>query len=368
MMIKNWRTSFDEEVIEKIRSSILNEHISQGKVTEEFEELLARFLNVPYVLATTSGSVALLMSMMALGIKPGDEVIITNRTWIATANAPCILGAKVVLADVLQDKPIIDVSKIREKITDKTKAILLVHLNGRGVDMEEVDKIAKEHDLFVVEDACQAFASKNSEGYLGTQSDVGCFSLGMLKLISTGQGGVVVTRNKEIYEKLKFIRNNGVVNNFNPIYNTVGCNFKFTDIQASIGIVQLSQIQDKIMNLRKIYSKYLRSIDTMESLSYLKMVPVKVTEGEIPIYIEVLCNERDRLISYLNSNNIEARPSLPSLDSAHYVESVGEFPNSKVFSEQGLFLPSGPSQSLENIEKVVEVLSSFKSDSLNVLG
>ncbi len=351
-----WRTSFNEEVIEKIKNSILSGHISQGVVTEQFEKLIAEFLDIPYVVATTSGSVSLLMSMIALNIKPGDEVIIPNRTWIATAHAPYILGAKIILVDVLPDKPILDVSKITEKITPRTKAIIPVHLNGRSVDMIEIKKIAEDFNLYVVEDACQAFSSKNSQGFLGTQSDIGCYSLGILKLISTAQGGLIVTKNKDIYEKLKLIRNNGVVNNINPIYETVGSNFKFTDIQSSIGIAQLSQIQEKITNIKKIYEKYK---ETLESSSHFKLIPVKFLEGELPIYIEILCKERDKLINYLQSNNIESRPFLPSIDSALYLNNTNELPNSKIFSERGIFLPSGPAQTNENIEYVLKILRAF---------
>ena len=198
-----WRTSLGEEEIQKLRQSVSEEHISQGPVTEEFETRFAEALNVPYAVATTSGSVAILLALMALGIGRDDEVIMPDRTWIATAHAALFLGAKPVLVDVRPDVPTIDVAQIKSKITDRTKAIIPVHINGRGGDMEEIQTLAIEYGLLVVEDACQALFSKNSAGFLGTQSDAGCFSLGVGKLISTGQGGVVVTRSRDTYEKLK---------------------------------------------------------------------------------------------------------------------------------------------------------------------
>jgi len=352
-----YRTSIGEAEIQKLRESARNEKISQGSVTEEFESKIARELNVPYAIATTSGSVALLMVLISKGIGPGDEVIVPNRTWIATAHAALLLGAKVVLVDVLPDVPLLDVSQVRNKITSRTKAIIPVHLNGRSTNMEEIQIVAKENDLIVVEDACQALFSKNSAGFLGTQSDAGCFSLGITKLISTGQGGFIVTKSKDTYEKLKLIRNNGTVNNVNPVYNLVGLNFKFTDLMASIGIVQLSLLDKKIEHVKKVYEKYVENIN---ELTFLKSISVKVSDGEVPIYMEVLCKERTALMKYLESVGIQTRPFLPNLDSAPYLKNSENFQNSNIFSEQGIFLPSGPSQSLENVERVIEALKSFK--------
>ena len=142
-MVPWWRTSFGEDAIAEVTRAIREECISQGPVTLEFETKLAEALDVPYVIATTSGSMSLLMALMALGIGPGDEVIIPNRTWIATAHAPKMLGATVVTVDVLSDVPIMDVSQIREKITPRTKAVIPVPLNGRAVNMDEVWMIAR---------------------------------------------------------------------------------------------------------------------------------------------------------------------------------------------------------------------------------
>ncbi|VVB78746.1 UDP-4-amino-4-deoxy-L-arabinose--oxoglutarate aminotransferase [uncultured archaeon] len=352
-----YRTSFGEEEVNELRESVKKECISQGPVTNKLEEKLAEKLNVPYAMVTTSGSVALVMSMMAIGLKPYDEVIVPNRTWIATANAPLITGAKVSLVDVVEDLPLIDASQIEKKINSRTRAILPVHLNGRSNDMEAINKIAKNYDLWVVEDACQALFSKNSNGYLGTQSDIGCFSLGVTKLISTGQGGIIVTKNKELYERLKLIRNNGTENVFVPEYQIPGCNFKFTDLLASIGLVQLTKAEDRINHVTKIYSMYK---DAVDSLDYLKMVHVNLSKGEIPLYVEVLCKKKQDLSEFLKSNGIETRPFLPDLNTTKYIEDKGVYPNSKTFSEQGLFLPCGPTQPIENIERVIDSLKKYQ--------
>lgn len=355
-MISWWRKYFGEEEIAYIAKSIRNEHISLGPVTAELEQKLSDILGIPYVVATTSGSMALLMVLMAAGIGPGDEVIVPNRTWIATAHAPLLLGAKAVLADVQVNSPIMDVTQIEENIGPRTKAIIPVHLNGRSVDMDEVNRIATEHNLLVIEDAAQAFCSANKTGFLGCQSFAGCFSFSVAKLISTGQGGFVVTRDKETYEILKSIRTHGVSDLIDVSYKRLGYNFRITDIQASIGIAQLDRLPGNIVRVKEIYYKYSAAL---HYFSFLKLIPVDVEAGEIPLYIEVLCPEREKLIGYLADYGIETRSAFPDLNLATHLKSSNRFQNSEIFGSQGLYLPCGPDQPLENIDRVITVLRKY---------
>ena len=169
-----WKTNFGESEIKHVVRSMRDKCISQGKVTEEFEKNLSEFLEVQHVIAVNNGSSAILIALMAVGVRPGDEVIIPNRTWIATAHAVHLLGANTVFVDVEEEKPIIDASLIEEKITSKTKAIIPVHMNGRSCDMKAINTIAKKYKLFVIEDAAQAIASRNSEGYFSVSSKNYC--------------------------------------------------------------------------------------------------------------------------------------------------------------------------------------------------
>ena len=352
-----WRTSFGEAEAEMLRNAVFNEHISQGPLTLKLEAEISKALDVPYAIATTSGSVALVMALMALGVGRDDEVIVPNRTWVATAHAAMLLGARVVLVDVLPDRPVMDVSRLREKITARTKAIMPVHLNGRAVNMEQVNSIAKEFGLHVVEDACQAIFSRNSEGFLGTQSEIGCFSLGVTKLISTGQGGVLVTRNENVYEQLKLLRNHGVVDNFTDRWNQIGCNFKFTDLLAAFGLAQMQKVPQRIDHVKMVYERY---VDGLKGLSFVRPIPVALTSGEIPLFMEVLCEQRDSLMGFLAGRDIQVRPSLPSLNSSAYFESPDAFPCSDRFARDALFLPCGPDQPLENVEKVISQLYAYE--------
>lgn len=354
--IRWWRTSFGREEVRGITQAIADEHISQGPLTARFESAFARSLGVPYAVATTSGSAALMMALMALGVGPGDEVILPNRTFVATAHAALLLGAKVVLVDVLPHITALDVSQVERRITRRTKAIMPVHLSGRAVDMAALRKVARKHGVSVVEDACQALFSRGHGGFLGTLSDAGCFSLGVTKLISTGQGGVVVTRSRKIYEQLKLVRNHGVADTFEAVYGVKGFNFKFTDLQASLGLVQLGRGPERVKHVKAVYSTY---ASALAGLPFLKLIPVNVKGGEVPLYVEVMCEEREPLRKFLARRGVQTRPFLPDLDRSPHLRAKGAFPHSRPFSAQGFFLPSGPSQSLSDVERAIEAIRSY---------
>lgn len=353
-MIPWWKTTFGEEEIERVVNSIRNKNISQGKVTEEFEAKLSEYLDVKHVVATSSGSTALLLSLMAIGIKPGDEVIVPNRTWIATAHAPYLLGAKVVLADVEDHRPIIDVSRIEELISPNTKAIMPVHMNGRSVDMVQLNNIARKYNLAVIEDAAQAIGSKNQNGYLGTQSNIGCFSLSVAKTIATGQGGFAVTNNDQLAFKLRAIRTHGVENVKDPDrWVMPGFNFRFNDVSASIGIEQLKRLPERIERLKEIYHIY---SDELVGTP-LSLLPVKIESGEVPLYTEYLIENRKSFIEKLADQGIDSRPFYPNLEFAEYFKNTNRiFPKSKIYGENGIYLPSGPCQDINDIKKVINII------------
>ena len=310
------------------------------------------------MVAVSSGSTALLMALMALGVVPGDEVILPNRTWIATAHAVHLLGAKVVLVDVESERPIIASRKIEKRITTKTKGIIPVHMNGRSADMVKIRDIAKRHSLFVIEDAAQAIASRNNEGYLGAQSDIGCFSLSVAKAIATGQGGFAVTNNAMLAKRMRAIRTHGVENVKDPkSWVMAGFNFRFTDVQASIGIVQLKRLLGRIERLKEIYLQYENGLrDTT-----FKLIPVNIKAGEIPVYSEFLVKNRTEWIKRLEDKGIESRPFYPDIDKASYFsDQKMDFPYSRQYGIEGIYLPCGPSQSYDNIRTVIKTIKSIK--------
>ncbi|MBN1817473.1 MAG: DegT/DnrJ/EryC1/StrS family aminotransferase [Sedimentisphaerales bacterium] len=358
MAIPWWRTTFGEEDIAQLTAAVRGEHISMGPLTEQFECQMGELLHVPYVLAVPSGSAALLLALLALRIKPGDEVIVPNRTFIATAHAALLLGARAVLVDCRSDSPVMDVSQVEKKITSKTRVVMPVHLNGRAVDMASLKDLAKKYDFAIIEDAAQALFSQYQNQSLGTYGQIGCFSMGMTKCISTGQGGLVVTRSRELYEQMKLIRNHGVKDTLKDSYRQMGFNFKFTDLAACLGLRQLKEINERVAHLRGIYRVYEQR---MAELPFLEMIPVWLDQGQLPLWVEVLCPEREKVMDFLRSRGIETRQFLPDLHLSPHLRAKGVYPNSTRYGQQGLFLPCGPGQPMENVKQVLHVLNKYKS-------
>lgn len=351
-----WRTSFGEKEIASVVSAMENECVSQGRITQQFENQLAEFLEVEHVVAVSSGSSALLIALMAIGIKPGDEVIVPDRTWIATAHAVHMLGAKAVIVDVEKERPIIDVAEVEKAITPQTKAIIPVHMNGRSANMKHLQKIATQYKLHLIEDAAQAFSSKNNAGYLGTQSDIGCFSLSVAKIIATGQGGFAVTNNADLAHKLRAIRTHGVENVTDPTsWVMPGFNFRYTDIQAAIGIEQLKKVMQRREHLIDIYLEYEKGLNS----SPFGLIPVDISIGEVPVYAEFLLDDRKSWIDKLAAYDIETRPFYPCLDKAKYLSKNGTCNNAQQYEVKGIYLPGGPTQSIDNVRRVIDVITSF---------
>ena len=355
-----WNTRFGQEEGESVVRAIAQRRISQGQLTAEFEEQLAQFLGVRYVVAASNGSAALLMALLALELGNGDEVIVPNRTWIATAHAVSMTGATPILVDVRDHLPLLDEEKVEKSISRRTKAIIPVHLNGRSANIGQINKIAKKYDLKVVEDAAQALSSKNRDGFLGTQSHIGIFSLSMAKIISTGQGGFSATHNKVLAERLRLIRTHGVGNVQEPGQwgKFPGFNFRITDLQSAIGLVQIKQLPARVDKVKRIYAQY---VDGLKDCQTIDVIPVSVEEGEVPVYTEVLCDDRDKLIRDLKSRGIETRPFFPNLNRAAYFgQEDSQYPNSENFESRGLTLPSGPGQSFEDIDLVIDCIRSLR--------
>ncbi|HLB43586.1 MAG TPA: DegT/DnrJ/EryC1/StrS family aminotransferase [Gammaproteobacteria bacterium] len=351
-----WWIKFDNTEIANVTNAIQNGQISQGKLAEAFESKLADMLNVKYAVSATSGTSALYLALFALGVGAGDEVIVPDRTWVATAHAAYMLGARIVLVDTRQDLPVMDVDKVEEKITDRTKVIIPVHINGRACDMDKLNALASKYNIKIVEDAAQAIFSKSNGEYLGTKSDVGCFSFAMSKLITTGQGGMVVTNDEALRDKLRLVKNHGVIDNFTEAWGQPGMNFKFTDVLAAIGLAQLEKVSARIKHVNIIYEMYREGLKNIECV---RLCPVAVEKGELPVWVEALSSKRDALVHFLRERGVQARPCSPALHTSPYFSATDNFPNATRFVKEGLHLPCGPNQPLENIEKVLAFIKEY---------
>ena len=339
-MIPWWSTEFGEPEIARVSEAIRNKNISQGKVTRQFEESIAETLGVPYVVCTTSGTTALTMALMACGIKRGVDVWLPDRTWIATAHAAIMAGLTVRLADVTHGAPLIDPAGVPQDAI----CCIPVNLNGRLSDFDALNAD------WIIEDSCQAFPNP-------PRGEIACYSLSVAKVISTGQGGFCATRDEGLYKELKSLRTHDVEDAMVPQvleWKRFGYNFRFTDIQAAIGLAQLARLESRLESLQEIHAAY-------------KAGGVPVCDTPLPLYNELLHVEPEKLRAHLLEHGIETRPFYPSLHTAPYLRPPHktayfdyEFPNSAKWAK-GVILPSGPSQKLEDVKRVCAEIREFNS-------
>lgn len=358
MRINWWNIELGEEEQEAIARAIATKHIAQGEITEEFEERLARYLNVPYAVAVPNGTQALSLAYMASGLGVGDEIITSNRTFVATAHAALLLGAKIRVVDV-KDNQTLDEKLLENAITKQTKLIVPVHMNGIASNMDSIAEIAKTHNLQIVEDACQAFGSRDKSGkFLGTFGRFGCFSLGLAKILTTGQGGVVVAHTREDCELLKRIRNQGVFDvRKERDYCLKAYNFKFNDMQAAIGIEQLKKIDVKIANSIALYEAYRKELG-----GRVEFLESDIANGEIPMRCIIMVKNNRALKEYLQTKGIGTSYESPSLNHCVHLGIYGEYPKSERFHNEMLILPSGPNQKMENVTIVCNAISQWLQD------
>lgn len=356
-----WSKQLGEAEIGRVTEAIRNKHLSMGPVTAELERRLADKLGVPYVACTTSGTTALMCALLCLGVGCGDEVIVPNRTFIASGHAPALLGATVRIADVESGRPVIDVEQVRKLITPKTKAIVPVYLNGCAPDMEALMSLADEHGIPVVEDAAQGLLSRHKGKLAGTFGRFAGFSFSLGKLITSGQGGFTVCHTEEDYTKLRKVRSQGVfeVKKYFD-YDTLGGNFKYTDVLASIALTQLEKVDQDVDNQKRLYGQYVEGFKDLQSV---RMLPVDMEAGELPVQAETLCSDRLRMQKILADHGVQAMIQTPDLNLSPQFGCMDHvFRNSPMYSNHTMILPSGPDQPLSNVEKVIEIVRAHDKD------
>jgi len=348
-MIPVYNLSVGEEELNNVVEAIKTNWISSsGKFVSEFESKFAEYCGVKYGVAVTNGTSALHLALLSLGIKPGDEVIIPNFTMMATALAVYYIGAKPVFVDCQEDTGNIDVSKIEKKITERTKAIMPVHIYGHPCDMDELNEIAERHNLVVVEDAAEAHGAEYKGQRCGSLSEIGCFSFYANKLITTGEGGMLVTNSKDIYERARSLKNLCFGKEKRFLHEGIGFNYRMTNVQAGIGLGQLEKIDSilkkKIENA-KLYSRLLKGVPGVgipAERSYVKnshwMYAVRFDER--------FGMSKEGVKKKLFEEGIDTRDFFIGMNEQPVFRKMGlqideEFPVSKKLSREGIYLPSG---------------------------
>ena len=353
-----WQPQVERSDYAFIKKALDRNFVNDGPLTRQFETQIASLLRVRYAVSVTSCTSALFIALKANGVKPGDEVIVPDLTFIATAHAVDLVGAGVVLVDIDPRTLTIDPRAIERAITKKTRAIVPVHVTGRGANMREIMRVAKKHRLVVVEDAAEALMSRHGKKYLGTIGHAGCFSFSPNKTISTGQGGMIVTNDKKIYEQLILLKDQGRPRRGtggDDVHFSVGYNFKFTDLQAGAGLGQLMHLKKRVNRMRHNYDLYTK---LLKNIGDIRVFPTR--KGELPQWIDIETGKRDAFEKYLCSFGIDSRKYwLPIHQQRAYKQPDRNFPDSTRMSRRLLWLPSAFTLSDRDIFVVCHRIKSF---------
>jgi dTDP-4-amino-4,6-dideoxygalactose transaminase len=364
--------NFDEQEEKAVLEVLRSRWISTGPKTAAFESKFAEMLSVNHAVALSNCTVALHLALKIVGVSSGDEVICPSLTFVATVNAIRYVDAQPVFADVTSfESPTIDPFDIRSKITAKTKAIIVMHYGGFACDMDSIMKIANEHNLKVIEDACHGPLSEYKGKKLGTIGDIGCFSFFSNKNISTGEGGMLVTNNDDFASRTRLLRSHGMTTmsyerakGHSTSYDVVelGYNYRMDDIRAAIGIVQLNKLThdlQKRMEVRKLYIELLNEIPDI-------IIPFKNYQWFSSNYIFPIvlgncnCSYRDKIREILSKAGVQTSVHYPA---AHrfsvYEKYYIQLPKTDYYVNNMITLPMYANLSINQIQSISKILKHF---------
>jgi perosamine synthetase len=333
---------------------------SKGKYVSAFEQAFSEYIGSHYAISVCNGTVALHLAMISLGIGPGDEVIVPSLTYIASVNAIVYTGATPVFVDSLPDTWQVDPEDVRRNITNRTKAILAVHLYGHPCDMSSLRDVADQHRLFLIEDCAEAIGSRYEDKHVGTFGDISTFSFYGNKTITTGEGGMIVTNDKTLRERLLHLNRQGLAKYREYWHDIVGYNFRMTNICAAIGLAQLEQVGEILRKKRAIAELYKQLLQATDYKVHSEIGSIYHSYWMVSILVPQ-AEQRDPLRQHLAEAGIETRPlfypvhTMPMYSQRYQLHKVAED-----IGWRGINLPSYPDLTEDQIEYICKILNSFK--------
>ncbi len=333
---------------------------STGKYITKFEENFAEYCGVKYGVATANGTVALHLALIALGIGAGDEVIVPDLTFAATINAVIYTGATPVIVDIEEDSWCIDPDEIEKAITPRTKAIIPVHVYGQPCDMDRICEIAKGHDIYIVEDCAEAHGAEWRSKKVGSFGIISCFSFFGNKVITTGEGGICVTNSKELYEKMRILRDHGMSRERKYYHEVIGYNYRMTNLQAAIGVAQIERVDDILMWRAKLENQYRNAFSNIKGIRLQRNDLSNRKKIAWLVSILVDENKRDEVLIELKNNGIDTRAFfIPLSEMDLYKKYDRGCCRSHQISKMGLNLPTTFEVDLDGIEKIISLIASI---------
>lgn len=356
------------EEYEAIKDCFDKNWITEGPKAEEFKDELCEYINVKYGVFAPNGTLALYLGLRALGIGKGDEVIVPDCTFIASANAVEMVGATPIFVDVSQLNFQIEVSDCERVVSEKTKSIMPVHLYGMAANMEGLMAFSKQNNMLVIEDAAQALGIRYRDKFCGTFGEVGTFSFFADKTITTGEGGFVVTNDEDIHRRLLYLRNQGRIERGTFIHPEVGYNFRMTDIQMAIGLVQFHKFNTIADKKRAVYQLYREKLGCVDEITFTTIEP---GSEFIPFRVTILCDDAHKLMEYMSFKDIQPRTFFYPLHKQpcfQYLKNDQDwrercddkyFPNAIYGYEHGICLPSFAALKEEQVAYVCDTIKEF---------
>lgn len=320
--------------------------ITEFKRTEEFENMIAEYTGAKHCIVVNNGTISLTLAAMAVGVESGDEVIVPNYTMIATPNSVKMFGANPIFVDVEPETLCFDIEKVKNAITPKTKAIMLVSANGRypKSGIKAFENLCKEKNIILIEDSAQSLGSFYPDGrHMGSVGKVGSFSFSAPKVISTGQGGAIITNDDKIAKKLRKLKDFGRTGGGNDVHDEIGYNFKFTELQACIGIEQMKKLNWRVKRKKEILKLYQELLKNVNEVKFF----AQDTSCTTPWFIDIIVEKREELQNFLKDNNIGTRVMYPPINKQKAYNISGEHKVSNMVGDKGLWLPS-PGQLTNN--------------------
>ena len=365
---------FDDTEIEALRECFASGWVTQGPRTEQFERLVGELHGARHAIATTSATTALHLCTAALGLGPGEEVVVPAFTWITSANAAEYVGARAVFADVSPETFNLDPESVEAAITPQTRAIVAVHLFGLSAEMEEINSLARRHQLAVIEDAACAIGTTYRGTPVGALGDAGCFSFHPRKVITTGEGGMVTTNRDELGERIRVLRNHGATglpdSELEPhgpwtmgLFDELGFNLRFSDIHAAVGIAQMSKLPKLLADRRACARRYDELLADVDELQRPTAGPVDGHNYQSYV-VRVLNGGRERrnsIMEQLAAEDIQTRPGTHAVHRLGYYRrkydlAADDFPNAALCEDTTITLPIFPGMTEADQTRVVGVL------------
>jgi perosamine synthetase len=360
VQIEPWIDGNELRELERvIQSTFVIEH----ELTSEFEGLTARLTGSKHAIAVCNGTAALFVCLKALGIGGGDEVIIPNLTFAATANAVILAGAEPVLCEIKEDTFCIDMERAEALVTKRTRAVMPVHLYGQSADMTAVMAFARRHGLKVIEDAAEGIGVRFNGRHVGTFGDMGVLSYYGNKTVTCGEGGVVLTNDDALATAAYQLKNHGRKKKGTFIHESIGFNFAFTDLQAAVGIAQMKKLPRIVLKKREIRDRYVEELSELKSF-----LPVQIDSRCEPVFwfTSFLCDRAEELSLFLAKHNIQTRGFFYPLhqqpcygDGKHIRNIDQDFRISETIYKQGISLPSSYSLTAEDQSFVIGQIQRF---------